>query len=116
MELKDENTELQGNSRKELEKKIWEELSQIEDPEIGIGIVELGLIYTVKFPSSDSDHSLIRMTFTSMGCPYGPQLRSQVREAALKVVSEVEVDVVFQPVWDPKEMASEDAKMALGIY
>ncbi len=99
-----------------LKKRIWDELVKVEDPEIGMSIAELGLIYDLKL--DENNKADITMTFTSMACPYGPQLKAEVHAAASRFeeVPEVHVEVVFSPPWDPREMASEDAKMMLGIY
>lgn len=99
-----------------LKKRIWDELMLVQDPEIGMSIAELGLIYDLKL--DESNNAEITMTFTSMACPYGPQLKAEVHAAASRIqeVADVHVEVVFSPPWDPREMASEDAKMMLGIY
>ncbi len=99
-----------------IEELLWTELKQVEDPEIGLDIVALGLIYEVAY--IDQEHLKVTMTFTSMACPYGPQLKSMVHAAATRILPEAEVDVeiVFSPPWDPHEMASEDAKMFMGIF
>ena len=100
----------------ELEKKIYDSLMEIEDPELGILIVELGLIYDIRV--NENRNAKIKMTFTSMACPAGPSLKSQVMSNALKVegIEDADVEVVWNPKWDPRVMASEDAKMILGIY
>lgn len=99
-----------------VKKEIWEEIGTVEDPEIGLSMTELGLIYDVTV-TDDFDVKVV-MTFTSMGCPYGPQLQSQVQAAASRPeeVGVAEVEVVFSPPWDPNTMANEDAKITLGIY
>lgn len=98
-----------------LKKQIWEALGTVEDPEIGLTLTELGLIYDATW-DEELNVSVI-MTFTSMACPYGPQLQAMSQAAVAKVegVRSVNVEVVFNPPWDPNTMASEDAKMVLGI-
>lgn len=100
----------------ELEQRVYDSLKDIEDPELGILIDELGLIYDVRV--QDDGKAKIKMTFTSMACPAGPSLKSQALSNALRVdgVTDVDVDIVWTPKWDPRIMASEDAKMILGIY
>jgi metal-sulfur cluster biosynthetic enzyme len=100
----------------ELEKNIYDSLMEIEDPEIGVLIVELGLIYDIRV--DDEKKAKIKMTFTSMACPAGPSLKSQVLTCALRVdgITDADVEIVWTPKWDPRIMASEDAKVALGIY
>ena len=111
-----ENTESSENVESTLKKQVWDEISKVEDPEIGMSLAELGLIYDLSI--DDNKKADITMTFTSMGCPYGPQLKAEVHAAATRVeeVSDAHVEVVFTPPWDPREMATEEAKMLLGIY
>ena len=99
-----------------LKKRVWDEIATVEDPEIGMSLTELGLVYDLKI--DENNKADVTMTFTSIGCPYGPQLKAEVHAAATRVegVSDAHVEVVFSPAWDPREMASEDAKMLLGIY
>lgn len=104
------------NNLNELEKKIFEEVSKVEDPELNIALTELGLIYHIQ--AGEDGMAKIQMTLTSMGCPAGPYLKSEVTSAAMKVdgVTDAQVEIVWTPKWDPRIMASEDAKMHLGIF
>ncbi len=70
-----------------LKKTIWEELAKIYDPEIGLSITELGLIYDLKL--DEANKADITMTFTSMACPYGPQLKAEAHAAASRVEGSV---------------------------
>ena len=81
---------------------VVEALKSIIDPELYIDIWTLGLIYDVEL---EAELAKIRMTFTSMACPAGPQLVDQVRRKVGEVegVEEVEVEVVFDPPWEPSE-------------
>lgn len=94
---------------------ILETLKQVQDPEIGLSIVDLGLVYGV-----DIDHQRVdvTMTLTSPACPYGAQIVDGVKTVPLKLdgVDEVEVKVVWNPPWDPDTMMSDDAKDTLGIF
>ncbi len=101
-------------SIEELRQSIWEKVSLVEDPEIGLSVTDLGLIYEILL--KEPTHADISMTFTSMACPYGPQLKAQVHAAATRVVPSANVEIVFKPPWDPREMASEDAKALMNIY
>lgn len=94
---------------------IWTEIGTVADPEIGIAITELGLVYDVQL---DGDKAMVTMTLTSMGCPVGPQIQTAVHGACLRVagIEDAEVEIVFSPPWNPREMASEEAQMMLGIY
>lgn len=100
----------------ELEREVYNSLLPIEDPELDIRIMDLGLIYDIKV--NEDKVANIKMTFTSMACPAGPSLKSQVLANALKVegIKDANVEIVWNPKWDPRLMATEEAKMQLGIY
>ena len=93
---------------------VLEQIKQIIDPDIGLNIVDMGLIYGVDI---NDDIVNISMTLTSPGCPAAPQLLngSQTVVQQLDGVEEVNVNVVWTPPWDP-EMMSEEAKDELGIF
>ncbi len=95
---------------------VFEALKPVQDPEIRIGIVDLGLIYDADI--SDTGKVTIKMTLTTPACPYGEMLVAMVHRAAedLDDVTEVEVVLVWEPTWDPVEMASDVAKDLLGIW
>ena len=80
------------------------------DPEINLDVYTLGLIYDITI---ERGLVKIKMTFTSIGCPYGPQLLEEVIQKVKNVegVEHADVDVVFDPPWQP----SEEVKMILGI-
>ena len=92
---------------------VIEALRVVEDPELGMDIVELGLLYDVAV-----DGSKVHVTYslTSMGCPVGPYIAEQIDLAvkAVEGVDEVESDLVWSPPWGPDRM-SDDAKFALGF-
>ena len=94
---------------------VFQQLTPIQDPEIHLGIVDLGLIYDAKI---EEDAVTVVMTLTSPTCPFGPELIEQVKQAVITMdgVSNVEVEVTFDPPWNPYEMASEDVKDELGIW
>ena len=100
------------------EEQVMEALKPIEDPELHLGIVDLGLIYGVDInPQPEGEDIKLTMTFTSPFCPYGPQLKASVQKtvATLPGVKNAVVAIVFTPPWDPHTMASEDCKLALGL-
>lgn len=100
------------------EQQALEALKPIEDPELRLGIVDLGLIYEITVnPSPEGEEVKLKMTFTSPFCPYGPALKAQVHQTLVKLpgVKAAQVDVVFTPPWDPRTMASEEARIALGL-
>jgi metal-sulfur cluster biosynthetic enzyme len=88
-------------------------LHGVEDPELGMDIVELGLFYEAEIdgPNVKVIHSL-----TSMGCPAGQMIQDGIHDAvaALPGVGEVQVELTFDPPWTPDKM-SEDAKIILGF-
>lgn len=89
-------------------------LENVIDPELGIDIVNLGLVYHVDM--DEDGLCTVEMTLTSMGCPMGPQIIDQVKTALgeLPEVKETEVNIVWNPVWN-KDMMSRYAKIALGV-
>ncbi|MCB1158886.1 MAG: metal-sulfur cluster assembly factor [Leptospiraceae bacterium] len=99
----------------ELEKKVFEAIKPIEDPELYISLVDLGLIYEIRV---EGKKAFIDMTLTSMGCPAGPYLKTSIENEVLRLeeIEEVEVEVVWSPPWDPRTMASEEARMDMGIF
>ena len=95
---------------------IMESLTSIEDPELRLGIVDLGLIYDVNV---DEDGMVdVVMTLTTPACPLGPLLMGQVQDAVMDIpgVKDVNVEVTFSPPWDPRTMASDEIRMQLGIW
>lgn len=95
---------------------IKEYLYPIQDPEIGASLVGLGLIYDIRLLTEGKVE--IDMTLTSPACPFGPEIRANVHGTAAKIpgVKDVYVNLIFNPPWNPKEMADEDTKMLLGIF
>jgi metal-sulfur cluster biosynthetic enzyme len=94
---------------------LMERLRELNDPEINMSIVELGLVYDVQYEDGDV---LVTMTLTSPGCPLGPVIRGEVYAKLREVpgVKDVDVQIVWSPPWDPRTMASDDVKMQLGIW
>ena len=95
---------------------LWEALKLVQDPELHMSIVELGLVYDVAI--DDGGEVTVDMTLTSPACPVGPLLQGMIYHNVSEVegVDGVEVNLVWSPPWDPREMASEEVKMALGIW
>ena len=97
------------------EDKVREALrAEVYDPELGLNIVDLGLVYDVTVADNKAD---ITMTLTSPGCPIGPELITDVRRALSQYddLDEVDVHLVFAPPWHPS-MMSEEAKDELGYF
>jgi len=90
-------------------------IKTVYDPEIPVDIYELGLIY--KIDVDDDRNIAIEMTLTAPGCPVAGDMPIWVQNAALSVagVSDVKVDLVFDPPWDPSRM-SEEAQVALNMF
>ncbi|MDQ5821446.1 MAG: metal-sulfur cluster assembly factor [Actinomycetota bacterium] len=92
---------------------VVEALRQVEDPELGMDIVDLGLFYDAEIEGSKVKviHSL-----TSMGCPAGPMIQDDIHSvvSALPDVEDVEIELTWDPPWTPDRM-SDDAKFILGI-
>jgi FeS assembly SUF system protein len=97
-----------------LEPLVLEAICQIYDPEIPVNIHELGLIYSVDV--SNSGAVRIQMTLTAPACPSAQQLPEEVeaRVRAVPGVTDVRVDVVWDPPWSPERM-SEAARLQLGM-
>ena len=102
-----------NTSKKFDEDLIWEQLKTCYDPEIPVNIVDLGLIYDVEIDGTDVD---VKMTLTAAGCGMGPYIAQQAEWAISELddVEDVNVDIVFDPPWDP-ERITEDGKKLLGI-
>mgnify|MGYP000860515478 FL=1 len=101
------------------ESNIRDSLKDVEDPEMKISVIELGLIYDIRIEEkNDGTHAEIDMTLTSPGCPVAPELMSAVHRSALATegIESVHVNLTFSPLWDPRVHASEDAQMDLGIF
>ena len=100
-------------------KKIGEALKPVFDPEIRISIVDLGLVYGAEIGENEKGKTVkVRMSLTSPACPYGPMLLASVHTAVARLpgVKDVDVDLTFVPSWDPRTMATEDAKEQLGLF
>ncbi|MCH2259282.1 MAG: metal-sulfur cluster assembly factor [Candidatus Thalassarchaeum betae] len=101
------------------ESDIRDSLKDVEDPEMKISVIELGLIYGIRIEEKDDrTHAEIDMTLTSPGCPVAPELMSAVHRSALATegIESVHVNLTFSPLWDPRVHASEDAQMDMGIF
>lgn len=99
---------------RQLYDRVMQALEQVNDPELGIDIVNLGLIYDLFWDREG--HLIVNMTLTSMGCPLQHVLMAEV-EYALKDLQEIEssfVRLVWVPAWTPKRL-SRYARIALGI-
>jgi metal-sulfur cluster biosynthetic enzyme len=96
---------------------VLEALKPVKDPEILLSIVDLGLIYGVDV-SEDGTKCTVRMTLTGPGCPVGPQILAAVHNTVSRIpcVKQPDVQLVWDPPWNPVIHASDEAKDALGIW
>ena len=99
-------------------KDILEKLSQVIDPELGLNIVDMGLIYEVKVEKTkkgENQKAEVKMTFTTPACPMMNYLLSNV-ESKLNELKDIDIEVrvVFEPLWTPERMTKE-AKLKLGM-
>ena len=100
------------------EKAVWDQLKQCYDPEIPVNIVDLGLIYGVRFdPAPEEKQDVtVEMTLTAQGCPSHVQIGEQVKARVEQMpgVRTATVNVVWTPPWTPERL-SPDARKTLGI-
>ena len=101
------------------EESIYAALRQVQDPELLVNIVDLGLVYEVQVREAAEGRSLIhvKMTMTSPACPAGPQLIQEAKDVLLDLegVADVEVEMVMSPPWTPDRM-TEEARDELGMF
>jgi metal-sulfur cluster biosynthetic enzyme len=98
----------------EIAEQAWEQLTHVYDPEIGVDLVNLGLIYALEVKDGDVR---IEMSLTTPGCPMSDTMPDAVERAIsmLPGVRSVRADLVWEPRWDP-EMMTEQAKRELGFF
>ena len=100
------------------ESMVWDQLKTVFDPEIPVNIVDLGLIYSCEITELEDQRKKIsvRMSMTAPGCGMGNVLKADIENklARFPQVKEVQVEVVFDPPWDPRLM-SEAARLQLGL-
>jgi metal-sulfur cluster biosynthetic enzyme len=110
-----EATEIHGAPEAEtLREQVFEALHHVHDPELGVNIVDLGLVYGVEI-EGDTVH--VTYTLTTMGCPIGPLIEAEIRQllTGMSGIENVNAEMVLRPPWTP-EMMSEEAKAALGFF
>jgi metal-sulfur cluster biosynthetic enzyme len=92
---------------------VVDALRAVEDPELGMDIVELGLLYDVEV---EGPKVKVIHTLTSMGCPVGPMIQENIDQIARSMpeIEDVEVELTWDPPWSPEKM-SDDAKFILGF-
>jgi metal-sulfur cluster biosynthetic enzyme len=92
---------------------VFEALRVVEDPELGMDVVDLGLVYEV---TVDGPAVSVLYSLTSMGCPAGAQSEQDIRDAvgSMEGVEKVTTELTYTPPWSPDRM-SDDAKFVLGF-
>jgi metal-sulfur cluster biosynthetic enzyme len=98
----------------ELEARLWSALREIEDPEMPVNLVDLGLIYGLDL---DAGTVRVRLTFTAMGCPATDMIVEDIRERLLREsgVRDVVIDVVWNPPWSSTRLTP-DGREALRAW
>jgi metal-sulfur cluster biosynthetic enzyme len=101
-------------NKEEIKQQVGEALHTVNDPELGIDIMNLGLVYDIDV--NDDGDVKIEFTLTTMGCPIGPMIDEQMKEATsyIEGIGEVTSELVMYPPWSPEKMTPL-AKSALGI-
>ena len=98
-------------------KAVMDKLYEVPDPELGISIVDLGLVYECRIlPEVEKNRIEIKMTLTAPGCGMGPVLVSDIEQKlrSMNDVGDVKVELVFDPPWE-RNMMSDVAKLQLGM-
>ena len=102
----------------EVEARLWEALRGVEDPEIPVSVVGMGLIVSLEY-LPDQQRADLQITFTAMGCPAMEFIEEDIREALLRDpdVDEVAIEVVWDPVWTKDRLRAEarEKMRSLGI-
>ncbi len=106
-----DSASVDGSSLKE---RVLEVLKNVHDPELGVNIVDLGLVYGVEIQDKTVH---VTYTLTTMGCPIGPLIEAEMKQflSGVEGIDEVNAEMVLRPPWTP-EMMSEEAKAALGYF
>jgi metal-sulfur cluster biosynthetic enzyme len=103
-------------SHRQVEARIWEALRHVEDPEIPVSVLGLGLIVSVSY-SSAARAAELEITFTAMGCPATEFIQDDIREALLRdpEIDDVRMEVVWDPVWT-KDRIRADARETMRSF
>jgi metal-sulfur cluster biosynthetic enzyme len=97
----------------QVEARLWDALRRVEDPEIPVSVVGMGLIVSLAF-APEARRADLRITFTSMGCPAMEFIEEDIRDTLLRDpdVEAVEIEVVWDPVWT-KDRLRDDARQTM---
>lgn len=96
-----------------MEEKIWENLKKVIDPELGVNIVDLGLVYDVRHEAGEAE---IDLTLTSPGCPLAGVIDQEIKKVLAEIpeIKNLHIELIWDPPWT-KEMISEEVRAELGI-
>ena len=101
-------------TKEDIREEVEAALKTVDDPELGIDIVNLGLVYEIAI--DDDNNVKVEFTLTTMGCPIGPMIDEQIKQATAHIegIGDVSSELVMYPPWSPEKM-SPLARSALGI-
>lgn len=101
-------------TKEDIREEVEAALKTVDDPELGIDIVNLGLVYEIAI--DDDNNVKVDFTLTTMGCPIGPMIDEQIKQATAHIegIGEVTSELVMYPPWSPEKM-SPLARSALGV-
>jgi metal-sulfur cluster biosynthetic enzyme len=98
---------------------LWDALREVGDPEMDISLVDMGMIVAARREGPQGERAHIELTYTSMGCPATEMIDEDIRTRLARVpdVREVEIEVVWEPVWTKARLTVEarDALLLLGV-
>ncbi|MBP9728282.1 MAG: metal-sulfur cluster assembly factor [Candidatus Moranbacteria bacterium] len=97
-----------------VEDSVREQLTKVLDPELGVSIVDLGLIYGITV--SPEGICAITMTLTTIGCPLFAQIQKEIEDRVmeLETIEDIKIDLTFDPPWSVEKM-TEEARIQLGL-
>ena len=97
-----------------VEARLWKALDEVEDPEIPVSVVAMGLIVSLRYEQRVAD---IELTFTAMGCPAMDFIQDDIRERLLREpdVDKVRIEIVWDPVWTRKLIREEARETMRGL-
>ncbi|NTW30255.1 MAG: metal-sulfur cluster assembly factor [Candidatus Moranbacteria bacterium] len=102
------------NMKNSLHESAMEKLKSVLDPELGVSVVDLGLIYGIEI--SAEGIATVSMTLTTIGCPLFPVIQKDIEDRLLELpeIEDVKIDLTFDPPWSPDRM-TEETKIRLGF-
>lgn len=97
-----------------IEDSVRNQLTKVLDPELGVSIVDLGLIYGISVSADGS--CTITMTLTTIGCPLFGQIQKEIEDRVMELeqIEDVKIDLTFDPPWNAEKM-TEEARIQLGL-